>query len=86
MQEWALGILALSIVVMAARQELMNKRIVDTLKNSYKLKEMHMHPDDYGFGSRKTNELLSDISAILKELKDIQDKFGRSYATNQARR
>jgi len=35
-------------------------------RESSELLEQHRHPDDYGFGSKATNELLSQILAELR--------------------
>lgn len=61
MEEWAWGVIAIAVTVMMLRQEFIAHRSKLTLNCVEEIKIMHEHPDDYGFGSKKTNELLEKV-------------------------
>lgn len=64
---WAVGIMTLAVIVAGVRQEYTNSRlrkicdklgdVTDTLTI---VKTMQEHPEDYGFGTKRTNELLEE--------------------------
>jgi hypothetical protein len=61
MLTWAAGLMALTLVAIALRIENIATRMKDVSHNVYQLKSMHEHPDDHGFGTRATDEMLSGL-------------------------
>ncbi len=71
---WSSSIFALALVGMGIRQEMIASKVLVLLTKLSdlkmvvdKVKTMHDHPDDYGFGTRQTNELLKSTARVLAE-------------------
>lgn len=52
---------------MIGKIESIDRKLSDVKKVDYELLEMHKHPDDYDFGTRKTNKALEDLVKELRE-------------------
>ena len=55
---WAASVVVVSITGIGIRQHFSLSRMAKILAGVELLTEMHRHADDYGFGTRNTNELL----------------------------
>ena len=90
MVSWALGVIALTLVVLATRQEVVASKLkpiiyleslIATVSHIDKLvtelKNMHEHPDDYGFGTDDTNRMVRGTEAQLTEAARLLDKVGK---------
>jgi predicted SPOUT superfamily RNA methylase MTH1 len=67
--DWLLGVLTVALVAIGIRQEAMfsslrklrSEDLSRIASNVDRVRVMHEHPDDYGFGVRETNRLLKTI-------------------------
>jgi len=71
---WACGIAVLAIVGLVIRQEhALNKitylraQIEDAMRVITQIKTMHDHPDDFDFGTKRTNEILTQTLEVVAE-------------------
>ena len=65
MLNWAAGVMAIMLVTLVARIEMLHTHFIrgldrqtELLKSLKKLETMHEHPDDYDFGTSDTNALV----------------------------
>jgi hypothetical protein len=75
MIEWGTGIIAVTLVALAARIEVLHShmakaldRQVDVLGTLKNLETMHEHPDDYKFGTSDTNKMVQQIGANCEQV------------------
>lgn len=81
MLSWAAGILALAVVGIAARIEAMAKIARDIQVKITDCKTMHEHPDDYGFGSKETNEMMRGLVIATEASSRESEKVFRALTT-----
>lgn len=60
-------------VVLGVRVEFMARAIRLVKADTGHMKIQHDHPDDYDFGTKKTNALLRELNHYLRQLIRLQD-------------
>jgi hypothetical protein len=81
MLNWAAGVMAIMLVTLVARIEMLHSHIIkgldrqtellSTLRN---LETMHEHPDDYNFGTQNTNRM---VTTLMHNCQEVCNRHGR---------
>lgn len=70
---WSAGIVALTIVALGIRQEMIANKVRNIEGIVTTMKIMHEHADDYGFGTKRTNNLIDEMQqATVKSTNAIR--------------
>jgi hypothetical protein len=75
---WAAGICVLTIIGIAIRLENLASRVKDVQQRVIDTKTMHEHADDYGFGTKETNEMLQGLLTSTRTSAKESDKVYRA--------
>jgi hypothetical protein len=81
MLNWAAGVMAIMLVTLVARIEMLHSHIIkglarqtELLSSIRNLETMHEHPDDYNFGTVATNKM---VTALMKNCQEVCNRHGR---------
>ncbi len=75
---WASGVCVLTLVGVAIRLENLASRVRNVQETVTDQKTMHEHADDYGFGTKETNEMLKGLLASTRSSAKESDKVYRA--------
>jgi len=64
-----------AVSVMGVRLEIVGKRIARSQEVIMQTREMHLHPDEHGFGTETTNRLLRESGKLMRDSAVATDKM-----------